>query len=120
VYYFGEDVDVYKDGAVVNHEGSWRSGVDGARFGLMMPAVPLLGARFQQEVAPGIAMDRVEVVSLDDTLDTPAGRFTRVLRTEETTPLEPMAREYKFYASGVGLIRDADLRLASHGPMGGP
>ena len=33
VYYFGEDVDNYKRGKVVNHGGSWLSGVDGAKFG---------------------------------------------------------------------------------------
>src|SRR5512145_762299 len=37
VFYFGEDVDIYKDGKVVNHSGAWLSGVKGARFGLMMP-----------------------------------------------------------------------------------
>ena len=37
VFYFGEDVDIYKDGKVVNHSGAWLSGVNDARFGLMMP-----------------------------------------------------------------------------------
>ena len=36
VYYFGEDVDVYKNGKVTGHEGTWLSGVKGAKFGLMM------------------------------------------------------------------------------------
>src|SRR4051812_3607962 len=43
VYYFGEDVDMYNNGKVSNHEGSWRSGKDGAHYGLMMPASPKLG-----------------------------------------------------------------------------
>ena len=38
VYYFGEEVDVYKNGKVTGHEGSWLSGVNGAKFGLMVPA----------------------------------------------------------------------------------
>ncbi|HYL72623.1 MAG TPA: hypothetical protein VEU96_00370 [Bryobacteraceae bacterium] len=33
VYYFGEDVDVYKNGKVAGHGGSWLSGVNGAKFG---------------------------------------------------------------------------------------
>src|SRR5829696_5965086 len=37
VYYFGEDVDMYKSGKIVSHEGSWRHGNNGASFGLMMP-----------------------------------------------------------------------------------
>src|SRR5215472_14948366 len=54
VYYFGEEVDVYKNGKVVSHEGSWLSGVRGARFGLMMPGTPKPGQRFYQEQAPGV------------------------------------------------------------------
>lgn len=111
VYYFGEDVDVYENGSVTSHEGAWESGVNGARYGLMMPAVPLLGARYQQETAPGVAMDRATIVALDDTLTTPAGRFERVLQVEEGTELEPGVRESKWYAPGVGLIRDASLRI---------
>jgi hypothetical protein len=80
-----------------------------------MPGLPLLRARYYQEIAPRVAMDRAEIASTADTLVTPAGRFTRVLRTEETTPLERTARETKRYASGVGLIQDGDLRLVAHG-----
>lgn len=116
VFYFGEDVDVYRNGAIVGHEGAWRSGVDGARFGLMMPGEPLLGARFYEEVAPGVAMDRAEVTSLTDSLDAPAGHFRDVLETAETTPLEPGVRELKYYAAGVGLLRDGSLRLVKYGP----
>src|SRR5215468_5998152 len=36
VFYFGEDVDTYRDGKVSGHEDAWLSGMNGARFGLMM------------------------------------------------------------------------------------
>jgi len=116
VFYFGEDVDVYRGGVVVGHEGGWRSGLNGARFGLMMPGEPLLGARFYEEIAPGVAMDRAQVTSLTDSLDAPAGRFRNVLETTETTPLERGVREHKYYAAGVGLLRDGSLRLVKYGP----
>jgi len=112
VFYFGEDVDIYKNGKVTAHEGAWLSGVSGARFGLMMPGMPLLGARYYQEVAPKVAMDRAEVLSLGDTLDTPAGKFENCLRTEESSALES-GREHKLYAPGIGLIQDAGLKLRS-------
>jgi hypothetical protein len=115
VFYFGEDVDMYKDGKVTSHEGAWQSGAAGARFGLMMPGMPLLKARYYQEIAPKVAMDRAEITGLDETLTTPAGRFTGVLRTLETTPLEPLARESKLYAPGVGLIQDGSLKLVRYG-----
>ena len=113
VYYFGEDVDVYRRGKVVSHEGSWRHGANGATFGLMMPGKPAIGLRYYQEQAKGVAMDRAEIVSVSETLKTPAGTFDRCVKTRETTPLEPLSREYKVYAPGVGLIRDGDMTLVA-------
>jgi hypothetical protein len=59
-------------------------------------------------------MDRAEIVSLTETLRTPSGTFDRCLKTKETTPLEKLAREYKLYAPGVGLVKDGDMELVSH------
>ncbi len=115
VYYFGEEVDVYRNGKVVDHEGAWESGKNGARFGLMMPGRASLGARYYQEVAPGVAMDRAEIISVDDRLKTPAGEFRGCLKTRETSPLEKGAKESKVYAPGVGLIKDSSLLLIEYG-----
>lgn len=114
VYYFGEDVDEYKDGKVAGHGGTWLAGRDGS-YGLMMPGLPLLGARFYQELAPGKALDRAEIVGLNETVATPAGRFEQCLKIEETTPLESGEREFKLYAPGIGLVQDGSLRLVRHG-----
>jgi hypothetical protein len=111
VYYFGEDVDNYKDGKVVSHESAWRAGVGGARFGLMMPAAPAKGQAFYQEIAPKVAMDRVEVVSADETVTTPAGTFERCVHLRETTPLE-RGVSHKYYAPGIGMIKDDEFELA--------
>ena len=115
VYYFGEEVDIYKGGKVVRHEGAWLAGQNGARFGLMMPGTPTLNARYYQELAPRVAMDRAEIVSLTDQLRTPAGNFTNVLKTAETNPLEPHALEYKYYAPDIGLLQDEQLKLVKYG-----
>jgi hypothetical protein len=115
VYYLGEDVDVYdKNGKVTSHEGSWLSGVNGAKFGLFIPAKPKVGQRFYQEQAPKIAMDRVEIVSTTESRTVPAGKFTGVLHVLETTPLESGKAE-KWYASGVGPIKDGDMELVKYG-----
>lgn len=114
VYYLGEDVDVYEDGAVKNHEGAWLHGQDGAHYGLMMPGTPLLGARFQQEMAPGVAMDRAEIDKIGGVFECPAGRFEDVLRVKESTPLE-QGSERKVYARGVGLLQDGDCKLVRYG-----
>jgi uncharacterized membrane protein YkoI len=115
VYYFGEDVDNYKDGKVANHDGSWLSGVKGAKYGLQMPGTPLLGARFYQEMAPGAGMDRIEILSLSESAETPAGKFEHCLKTEETSPLEPGVRENKLYAPGVGLLLEGGAKLVKYG-----
>jgi hypothetical protein len=114
-YYFGEDVDIYKDGKVVNHGGSWLSGVKDAKYGLVMSEASRVGDRYFQEVATGIAMDRAEVVSMNEIVRTPAGIFVHCVKTEETTTLEPQSKEYKYYAPQVGLIQDGDLKLVRRG-----
>jgi hypothetical protein len=105
VYYFGEAVDIYSHGRVVGHEGAWLAGEQGARFGLLMPSKPTVGQRFYQEMAPRVAMDRVEVVETDATVTTLAGTFEHCLHLRETSPLERGA-SHKYYAPGVGLIKD--------------
>jgi hypothetical protein len=111
VYYFGEDVDNYRNGKVVSHDSAWRAGVSGARFGLMIPASPVIGQRFYQEIAPKVAMDRVEVVSIDEAVKTPAGTFAHCVHLRETTPLE-RGVSHKYYAPGVGIIKDDAFELA--------
>jgi hypothetical protein len=107
VYYFGEDVG-----------GAWLSGEKGARFGLMMPGLPLVGAKHYQEVAPKVAMDRAEIVSVRETVKTPAGDFKNCVKVEESTPLEPGKKEYKYYAPGVGLVQEGSLKLVKYGKAG--
>lgn len=120
VFYFGEDVDMYRDGKVISHAGAWLSGVNDAKFGLMMPAQPSLNARFYNEIAPGVAMDRVEIVSLSETVNTPAGEFTNCVKVEETTPLEPFVTDYKSYAPGIGMVQDGKLKLVKFGKADQP
>lgn len=111
IFYFGEDVDIYGNGKVVSHEGTWIAYQGKNRPGLLIPGAAKVGAKYYQEVAPTVAMDRAEVISLTESLQTPAGLFKGCLKTQETTPLEPEAKEYKIYAPGVGLIKDGDLLL---------
>jgi hypothetical protein len=117
VFYFGEDVDMYKDNQVVSHDGVWLAGVSDAKFGLMMPGLPQPQARHYQEVAPGVAMDRAEIVGIHETVQTPAGEFKDCLKIEETTPLEPGVKEYKYYAPGIGLVQDGSLKLVRYGKV---
>jgi len=115
IYYFGEETDTYKDGKIADHGGSWRSGNNGAHYGLFMPAKPAVGQKYYQEVAPKEAMDRAQIVSLIEKVTVPAGTFEKCLETEETTPLEAGSKENKLYAPGIGLLVDGDLKLVKYG-----
>lgn len=106
VWYFGEDTAEYEQGRIVNHDGAWEAGVDGAQPGIVMPAGPRVGDSYRQEYYAGEAEDHGEVVRLDERVAVPFGTFDNVLMTRDFTPLEPGVVEHKFYARGVGLVRE--------------
>jgi hypothetical protein len=108
VWYFGEDTTAYEDGKA-STEGSWESGVDGAQAGLVMLATPRVGDGYRQEFLEGTAEDQARILSLTATATSPAGDFSDVVQTEDTTPLEPEVVERKYYARGVGTVREEDV-----------
>jgi hypothetical protein len=116
VFYFGEEVDFYENGKVVDHSGSWVAGGQN-RAGLIMAGTPAVGMKYYQEVAPAVAMDRAEVISTSERCSTPAGTFENCLATRETNPLEPEVVEHKSYAPGIGLVADKDLKLVRYGDV---
>jgi hypothetical protein len=118
VFYFGEEVDDYEDGQVTSHGGAWLAGEQGAKAGLIMPGSPEVGMKYYQEIAPDVALDRAEIVSVDETLDTPAGAFSNCLKTQEGTALNPDEKEFKTYAPGIGLSQEESLLLVEYGFIG--
>lgn len=110
LYYFGEEVDEYKDGKVVGHEGSWMSGQDGAHFGLLLPGQPKAGRKYYAEMAKN-AKDRCEIKDTNAKITTPLlGTFTNCIKIDETTPIEK-GISHKIYAPNVGLIEDDEMTL---------
>jgi hypothetical protein len=114
IFYFGEDVDDYEDGEIVSHGGAWLAGANGSKAGMIMPGKVEVGLKYYQEIAQGVAEDRAEIIAINDTLDTQAGNFQNVLKTEETNPLEPDEKEFKFYAPGIGLIQEEAIKLVNY------
>jgi hypothetical protein len=105
VWYFGEDAkELAPDGTVVSTEGSWQAGVSGAQPGIVMKGEPRVGDRYNQEVAPGVAEDKAQVLRVDASKCAPYGCFDEVLVTKEWTPLHPGIVERKWYAEGIGMI----------------
>jgi hypothetical protein len=114
VYYLGEQVDIYQNGQIVSHDGSWTAGVFGALPGVVMPGTFMLGARYYQEYA-GPARDRGENVAMGLRLTVPYGTFGNCVRVKETTPLEPGDVSTKSYCEGTGLVVDDVVQLVGRG-----
>jgi hypothetical protein len=69
-----------------------------------MPADPEVGLAYRQEYYEGEAEDEGEFLSLDEHVRVPFGSFDSVLKTKDTTPLEPDVVEEKYYAKGIGPV----------------
>ena len=116
VYYLGENVDNYKDGKVVNHDGTWLYGIHTKQLGVMMPAKPAVGDKFRSEDAPNITREDDEVISVSETVTIAAGTYKNCIKIKEI--LSDGEIEYKFYAPKVGVVKeqpaDGQVELKSH------
>lgn len=99
VWYFGEDVYEYEDGAVTLTEGTWLAGRDGAPA-MIMPAQPRVGDVYRPETVTGVVFEEVTVTALDKEVDGPRGRITGVMVGSELH-LDG-SRSDKFFAPGYG------------------
>jgi hypothetical protein len=112
VCYFGEDVEFYEDGVLVDVHGSWKVGVDGAKPGIIMPAMPSVGDAYFQENAPGVAIDlgRVSDIGVSRTIG--GVMYDDVVVIQDSNPMEGCdAEEEKVYAPGIGEIVDDVLEV---------
>ena len=115
VLHFGEDVENYANGKLANTSGTWRAG-NGNRPGLVIAGAPRLNMKYYQEIAPGVTMNRGEVVSLSETCKTAAGAFTHCMKVRGTSGMDAKKLEYKYYAPNIGLVRDEKLSLVKVNP----
>ncbi len=116
-WYLGEDVTdfEYDDGGNLigtSHPGAFEVGVNGAKPGYAVPANPQLGQHYYQEYYVGVAEDQAEVTGVNQSFVVPYGRFENgVLRTRDSTALEPNKYAHKFYALGVGPIAEREFTV---------
>lgn len=115
VLQFGEEVSNFRNGKLVNNAGTWMAGVKKARAGLLLPGKARVGYRYYQEQAPGVTMDRAEIVSVSTSQKTPAGTFENCVRTQVTSPMTPGEKEYRCYAPGIGLVKFESMLLVKYG-----
>jgi hypothetical protein len=116
VWYFGEDVFDFRDGAVVVTEGTWLAGRDGPAA-MIMPGDPQIGDVYRTENAPGFVFEEVMVRSVDEQLDGPMGPIDGGLLADElhsdgTTEQKIFAPGYgEFYTSGGGDVEALALAV---------
>jgi hypothetical protein len=144
VFYFGEWSRDCPGGFDENdgcegesNAGSWEAGKppmddpDGeiAMPGIMMPGTPLLGAKYFQEIAPPVALDRGQIEEMglawpepeDDLAQDEEPDFTGCIKIIDTNPVAGECEEEgedadaKIYCPGIGLVQDQDLELISYG-----
>jgi len=109
IWYLGEDTAEFENGEIVSRGGSFEAGVDGALPGIAVPADPQPGMIYRQEYYAGEAEDMGAVLSVDELVEVPYGRFDGALLTRDTNALEPDVAELKFYAPGVGPVLALDV-----------
>jgi len=116
VCYLGEDVDEYKNGQITGHSGAWLLGKDTQKPGVIMPAHPAVGDKFNAEDVPHITREADEVVSVSETATVPVGTFQNCVKIKEAA--SDGDTEYKLYAPGIGCVAEIEgsdpLLLKSH------
>jgi hypothetical protein len=105
VWYFGEDVSDFEDGAIVTKEGTWLAGKD-APAAMIMPGHPKVGDTYRTENSPGFAFEEVTVKALDQTLDGPFGPIQGGMVGQELH--QDGVTEDKLFAPGYGEFYTAD------------
>jgi hypothetical protein len=118
VWYVGENtMATNPDNLLTSVEGEWETGVDGAKPGIIMPAVFNVGDVYRQEWLLGDAEDMAENLSSTDatasapTLNNATPQWVcngSCLKTHEYAAIEPDTSESKFYYPGVGVILTLD------------
>ena len=104
VWYFGEDVFDFADGAIVDTHGTWMAGLGGPAC-MIMPAHPQVGDVYRPENMPGVVFEEVMVEAVDQTLDGPLGPVeggivVRELHMDGATEDKQFAPAYgEFYTS---------------------
>jgi hypothetical protein len=82
VWYLGEDVFDYRNGAIAITEGTWLAGRDGPPA-MIMPANPQVGDVFRAENITGVVFEEITVKAVDQTVAGPHGPVDGAVIMEE-------------------------------------
>ncbi len=99
VWYFGEDVDNFENGVLTDHSGSWIAGENGALPGIWIKGDHKVGDSYRQEYLAGEAEDMRDVVAVGIDVRTENEVYKDCVQFYDWSPLDPDAREFKFYCA---------------------
>jgi hypothetical protein len=105
VWYFGEDVFNYADGAVADTKGSWIAG-QGGPPAMIMPASPEVGNVYRSENMPEVVFEEVTVKAVGQTVPGPNGPVGGAITANELH--FDGKREDKVFAPGYGEFSTGD------------
>ena len=106
VWQLGEYPEEYEEGKIIASP-LWVHGLQGAKAGLTMRAVPKTGtSSYSLGWGPAVGFnDRAKVTKTGIKTCVPRGCYGNVLLTSEFNPDEPGKYQLKYYAQGVGNVR---------------
>jgi hypothetical protein len=114
LWYLGGYTEEYEGGRFVGSEDAWLSGVNGARYGLLVPAQPKEGSRPYDVAKPDSEEgDVAQVIKVGARRCVPFKCFNDVLIVREGKESAP-DNEFKYYARGVGQIDNVPLTASRH------
>jgi len=99
VWYLGEDVFDYRNGAVAITEGTWLVGRDGPAA-MIMPGKPKVGDVYRAENVIGVVFEELTVKSVTTTRDGPRGPVRNIMVADELHLDESISKKY--FAPGYG------------------
>lgn len=112
VYYCGEVARNFEDGVLRDLDGSFESGVEYAKAGILINAYPVAGDTHRTEFLLGEAEDIIAYVDLATAPTADEGGDNELfpcspnhcLKTFDYAPLEPESTEFKYYLPGTGFV----------------
>ena len=111
VWYFGEKTkELDRHGHVTSREGSFKSGKNGARPGVLFPGHPRVGQTARQEYLKGHAEDHFKILDTSARVKSHYVSSRYAVETKEWTPLEPGIVDHKWYVRGVGDVKEKTVK----------
>jgi hypothetical protein len=110
IWYFGEHVDNYENGALANHDGTWFAGQGTAKPGIWMVADPQPGQEFVHEFKSDQNYNLTKVVDLSRSVTVPAGTYHDCVKTFASAFPEGATSNYYFCKDIADIALEVDLK----------